>query len=40
MFAAIRVETVRVELKKPVLEVIVLIATVEAIKDEPVSVEN
>jgi hypothetical protein len=38
--AAISVETVRVELKNPVLAVIVEIATVDAMRDDPVSVEN
>ena len=38
--AAIKVETVRVEVKNPVLLVIVEIATVDAIREEPVSVEN
>ena len=38
--AAIRVETVSVEVKNPVLLVIVEIATVDAIREEPVSVEN
>ena len=40
ILAAIKVETVRVELKNPVLLVIVEIATVDAMRDEPVSVEN
>jgi hypothetical protein len=36
----IKVETVRVELTNPVLVVIVEIATVDAISDDPVKVEN
>jgi hypothetical protein len=40
ILAAISVETVRVEVKNPVLLVIVEIATVDAMRDEPVSVEN
>jgi len=38
--AAIKLETVRVEVKNPVLLVIVEIATVDAMRDEPVNVEN
>jgi hypothetical protein len=38
--AAINVETVRVELKNPVLLVIVEIAIVDAMRDDPVKVEN
>ena len=38
--AAIKVETVRVDVKNPVLLVIVEIATVDAMRDEPVKVEN
>jgi hypothetical protein len=40
MELANKVETVRVELKNPVLAVIVEMAMVEAIKELPVSVEN
>jgi len=40
MFAAISVETVNVDAANPVFIEIVLIAMVEAIRDEPVSVEN
>ena len=40
MEEAYNVETIRVELKNPVLAVMVLIAIVEAINDEPVNVEN
>jgi hypothetical protein len=40
MELANKVETVNVELKNPVLAVIVEMATVEAIKELPVSVEN
>jgi hypothetical protein len=40
MEEAYRVETVRVELKNPVLAVMVLMAIVEAIRDDPVNVEN
>jgi len=38
--AAINVETVSVDVKNPVLLVIVEIATVDAIRDDPVKVEN
>ena len=38
--AAIKVETVSVELTNPVFVVIVEIATVDAIREEPVNVEN
>ena len=38
--AAINVETVSVDVKNPVLLVIVEIATVDAMRDEPVNVEN
>jgi hypothetical protein len=40
MDEAYRVETIRVELKNPVFAVMVLTAIVEAIRDEPVNVEN
>ena len=40
MEEAYNVETIRVELKNPVLAVMVLISIVEAINDEPVNVEN
>ena len=40
MVDPIRVETVSVELTNPVFVVIVEIATVDAIREEPVSVEN
>ena len=40
MEEAYNVETIRVELKNPVLAVMVLMAIVEAINDEPVNVEN
>jgi len=39
MVLAYRVETVRVELKNPVLAVMVEVAMVDAIKELPVSVE-
>jgi len=38
--AAISVETIRVDVKNPVLLVIVEIATVDAMRDDPVKVEN
>jgi hypothetical protein len=40
IFAAINVETVNVEKANPVFILMVLVAMVEAIKEEPVSVEN
>ena len=40
IFAAIKVETVSVEVMNPVFAVIVEIATVDAIREEPVKVEN
>ena len=40
MEEAYNVETIRVELKNPVFAVMVLMAIVEAINDEPVNVEN
>ena len=40
MEEAYNVETIRVELKNPVLAVMVLMAIVDAINDEPVNVEN
>jgi hypothetical protein len=40
IFAAIRVLTVNVEKANPVFMLMVLVAMVEAIKEEPVSVEN
>jgi len=39
MFAAIRVETVKVEVTNPVLEVIVLVVSEDASRDETVIVE-
>ncbi len=40
MFAAINVETVKVEKANPVFMLIVLTAMVEAVNEDPVSVEN
>jgi len=40
ILAAIRVETVKVDVNNPVLLVIVEIATVDAMRDDPVKVEN